>query len=170
MRKRLLAYFARRMHNNDAAAELWAECWAIAYENWPSCRAKNDAETEAWVFAIARNLLTAYYRTGAVKLRAMERMQWAVPTVDGALDDDLERVIDREALRAAFAEALESLPPMRRRAVRLRIVHGLSYHDVAARLGCSEQAARAHVSRGLKRLADALDHQELCVVNGEAAV
>ncbi len=161
MGKRLLAYLVRRVHDSDAAAELWAECWALAFENWRGCRAASDAQAEAWVFAIARNQLHAYYRTGAIRARAVQRLQLTVPEVRGALDDELERVVDREALRAAFAETLGMLPPMRRRAVRLRIVEGLGYGEVAARLGCSEQAARAHVSRGLKQLADALDRHEL---------
>jgi DNA-directed RNA polymerase specialized sigma24 family protein len=41
------------------------------------------------------------------------------------------------------------------------VIDGLAYREVAQRLGCSEQAARAHVSRGLKRLADAIDRYEL---------
>lgn len=168
MGKRLLAYLVRRVHQTDAAAELWAECWALAFENWRGCRAESDAQAEAWVFAIARNQLAAYYRTGSIQLRAVQRLQLTVPTVSGALDDELERVVDREALRAAFAETLETLPPMRRRAVRLRVVDGLAYREVAARLGCSEQAARAHVSRGLKQLAEALDRHELCAAEMRA--
>jgi len=159
--RRLMGYLVRRVHDTEAAAELWAECWAVAYENWHRCRAGSDAQTEAWVFGIARNLLAAYYRTGAIRLRALERLQWSVPPVDAALDDEIERVVDREALRAAFAQALETLPPMRRSAVRLRVIDGLDYSEVATRLGCSEQAARAHVSRGLKRLADVVDRLEL---------
>lgn len=161
MGKRLLTYLVRRLHDTDAAAELWAECWALAFENWRDCRAVSDAQAEAWVFAVARSQLHAYYRTGAIRTRAVRRLQLTIPKVDGALDEELERVVDREALRAAFAETLGTLPPMRRRAVRLRIVDGLAYGEVAARLGCSEQAARAHVSRGLKQLADALGRHEL---------
>jgi RNA polymerase sigma-70 factor (ECF subfamily) len=41
--------------------------------------------------------------------------------------------------------------------VRLRVVDELPYPDVAARLGISEQAARARVSRALRALAGALD-------------
>jgi RNA polymerase sigma-70 factor (ECF subfamily) len=160
--RRLMAYLVRRVHDSEVAAELWAECWAVAYENWHRCRGTSDAEAEAWVFGIARNLLAAYYRTGAIRLRALERLQWSVPAVDGALDEEIERVVDREALRAAFGQALEALPPQRRSAVRLRVIDGLDYSEVAARLGCSEQAARAHVSRGLKRLADVIDRLELC--------
>jgi RNA polymerase sigma factor (sigma-70 family) len=159
--QRLLAYLFRRVHDSETAAELWAECWAQAFENWYRCRATTRAEAEGWVFGIARNQLIAYYRAGAIKLRAVERLRWTLPAVDGALDEELEAIVDRDALRRAFADALETLPPMRSQAVRLRVIDGLAYREVAQRLGCSEQAARAHVSRGLKRLADAIDRYEL---------
>jgi DNA-directed RNA polymerase specialized sigma24 family protein len=41
--------------------------------------------------------------------------------------------------------------------VRLRVVDELDYPTVADRLGISEQAARARVSRGLRVLASAVD-------------
>ena len=39
-----------------------------------------------------------------------------------------------------------------RRALELRIVHGLPYDAVAGRLGCSQNAARLRVSRALRAL------------------
>jgi DNA-directed RNA polymerase specialized sigma24 family protein len=39
----------------------------------------------------------------------------------------------------------------------LRIVEERSYEDVAAQMGVSEQTARARVSRGLRKLAEALE-------------
>jgi RNA polymerase sigma-70 factor, ECF subfamily len=42
-------------------------------------------------------------------------------------------------------------------ALRLRVIDERSYPEIAETLGVSEQAARARVSRGLRRLADALE-------------
>lgn len=161
--RRLLVYLARRLHDVDAAADLWSECWAVAFESWSRCTAESPEGAEAWVFGIARNQLAGYYRSGAIERQALERLHWTVPAFDGELDDDLARVAELDGLRAVLAEALSELPARRRRAVRLRIIDGLAYHEVAARMGCSEQAARAHVSRGLRRLAQALDQHELSI-------
>jgi RNA polymerase sigma factor (sigma-70 family) len=155
---RLLAYLVRRVPDTEVAAELWAESWAAAFEGWGRVRSKDPRAAEAWVFGIARHQLAAYYRSGSIERRALQRLRWTVPTIDGALDEELDRLVDRDALRAEIGEALEALSPDRRDAVRLRIVDGLGYDAVAARLGCSEQTARAHVSRGLRRLARALNH------------
>lgn len=155
--RRLLVYLTRRMHDVDAATELWAECWAVAFEGWPRCNAASASEADAWVFGIARNQLAGYYRSGAIKHRALERLKWTVPQLDSGEHQELERIADLDALRARLGEALADLSEKRRTAVQLRVVAGLSYPDVAARMGCSEQTARAHVSRGLRRLAAALD-------------
>jgi hypothetical protein len=53
---------------------------------------------EAWVFGIARDQLAAYYRCGSIERRALARLRWSVPQVDGALDDELERVVERDAI------------------------------------------------------------------------
>lgn len=159
--RRLMRYLARRLHDVDAAAELWAECWAVAFESWPRCYAVDEDAAEAWVFGIARNQLAAYFRSGSIERRAMARLKWTVPAVAGAFDEELERVAELDLLRTVLAEGVRELPAKRRRAVQLRIVEGLSYGEVATQMGCTEQAARAHVSRGLRRLADAMDRYEL---------
>jgi RNA polymerase sigma-70 factor (ECF subfamily) len=56
--------------------------------------------------------------------------------------------------------ALADLGAEQREAVRLRAVDELGYPAIARRLGISEQAARARVSRGLRALAAALDRHE----------
>jgi RNA polymerase sigma factor (sigma-70 family) len=150
--QRLLVSLTRRTQDVDVARELWAECWAAAFEGWPRCRATDTPALEAWVFAIARRRLADYWRAGAIERRALERLRWSVPQFAAAEDEQLARVAELDALREVVADALARLPDRRRRAVALRIVDGLSYPDVAARLGCSEDAARAHVSRGLRGL------------------
>ena len=77
--ERLLIYLARRVRDPEVAAELWAECWAAAFQGWPRCRASGPAEAEAWMFGVARNQLAAYYRTGAIRRRALERLSWVAP-------------------------------------------------------------------------------------------
>ena len=150
--ERLLIYLARRVRDPDAAAELWAECWAAAFASWPRCRASGPAEAEAWMFGVARNQLAAYYRTGAIQRRALEQLRWVAPPLAADEREWIDRVADLEVLSPALDEALAELPQKRRQAVQLRVLDDLPYDAIAKRLGCSEQTARAHVSRGLRRL------------------
>lgn len=158
--ERLVVYLARRVRDPDTAAELWAECWAVAFESWPRCRASEPVEADAWMFAVARNQLAAYYRTGAIRQRALDRLRWVAPSLGADDREWVDRTVDLEALSPALDEALAELPDKRRQAVQLRVVEDLPYDTIAKRLGCSEQTARAHVSRGLRRLESVLapDH------------
>jgi len=168
MATRLLVFVARRLQDAEAATELWAECWAAAFEGWPSCRYATDPErAERWLFGIARKRIASYYRSGAIERRAIERLHWTVPIIEESEAEELERLAGLEALRELLGDALAALPAKRRQAVQLRVVGGLSYREIAERMGSSEQAARAHVSRGLGRLASAISRTEAQELLGE---
>jgi RNA polymerase sigma factor (sigma-70 family) len=164
--RRLLLYLAGRMHDLDAATELWAECWAAAFAGWAGCRAGSAGELEAWMFGIARNQLGSYYRSGQIASRVVEQLRWAVPAVLDSDRAEIELDAELARLRVVLAGALAQLPTMRRKAVKLRVLEGLSYDQVAAALGCSEQAARAHVSRGLRQLERQMDREQIVELQG----
>lgn len=164
--RRLLLHLARRMHDVDAATELWAECWAAAFAGWSRCKARSDTELEGWIFGIARNQLGSYYRSGEIASRALDQLMWTVPSVLESDRVDIERDAELAALRAVLREALDRLPAMRRQAVELRVLGGLAYEEVAARLGCSQQTARAHVSRGLRQLERQMDRDQILDLQG----
>ncbi len=111
------------------------------------------------MFGIARNQLAGYYRSGATERRALARLGWARPLLDRQSLDEIERVAELDELRATLARPLAELPGKRRLAVQLRIVEGLSYPEMAAQMGCSEDSARALVSRGLRALAKTIDRE-----------
>jgi RNA polymerase sigma factor (sigma-70 family) len=164
--RRLLLYLVRRLHDLDAATELWAECWAAAFAGWSRCRARSESELEAWMFGIARNQLGSYYRSGGIASRTLEQLRWTVPSVGEGERAEIERDAELATLRVVLREALERLSPMRRRAVELRVLDARGYAEVAARLGCSEQAARAHVSRGLRQLERQMNRDQLVELQG----
>src|SRR5512132_3940983 len=82
--------------------------------------------------------------------------------------EDYERIedlVDFAPLRAALAEALETLAVDQREALKLRVIDGLPYPEVAAQLQCAETAARQRVSRGLRRLALVLQESGLMLTS-----
>lgn len=164
--RRLLVYLARRMHDIDAATELWAECWAAAFAGWSRCEARSDGALEAWVFGIARNQLGSYYRSGVIARRGLDQLMWSVPRVLESDRVEIERDAQLGELRALLSEALGRLPTTRRQAAQLRVLKGLSYEEIAARLGCSEPTARARVSRGLRQLERQINHDQVLELQG----
>ena len=164
--RRLLVFLVRRMHDTDAATELWAECWALAFGGWRGCSARSDGEADAWVFGIARNQLGRYYRSGEIATRTLEQLKWTLPRAPDSERAEIEREANLTALRVALSEALSHLSSMRRRAIQLRILDDLAYEEVASRLGCSQDAARAHVSRGLRQLERQMSREQVLELEG----
>jgi RNA polymerase sigma factor (sigma-70 family) len=153
----LLAYFARRTFDVEAARDLTAETFAQAFEHRRRFRGLTDAEAGGWLYGIARHQLGRYARRGVVERRAVKRLGIQLPTVS---EDDYERIAELAGLaqlRDRVAAAFGELSDDQRDALRLRVVDERPYLEIAQTLGISEQTARARVSRALGRLADALE-------------
>ena len=156
-REPLLLFLARRTADPQVALDLWAETFAHAAAGLSRFRGRGDDEAAGWLYAIARRRLALYYRRGRCERRALDRLKLERPPAEPGLLAEIERRAGLAALRVELAAALAQLSPAVRSAVQLRVVDELGYPVVAQRLGISEQAARARVSRGLAALAGLLD-------------
>jgi len=63
-------------------------------------------------------------------------------------------------LRRWLEEALDTMPPITRRAIVLRAIDGLGYREIAERCGLSEPAAKMRVLRGLRDLRAAFEAEQ----------
>jgi len=98
-------------------------------------RLDDGEHLRAWVLTIARNVAIDVFR----------RARPADEVVEIPVDD--ERPAYEE-----LAPLTDGLPPKERRAVVLRYGYDLSYDQIAAALGSSEEAARQAASTGVRRL------------------
>ncbi|MBJ7348969.1 MAG: RNA polymerase sigma factor [Thermoleophilaceae bacterium] len=148
----MLVFFARRTMQPDAAVDLVAETFAAGFADRHDFRGHTDEQASAWLFGIARNQLSEFYRRGNVERRALNKIGVELQPVN---DVDLERIEDvagLAALRSQVAEELGGLSDEFRLVLQLRVVDELPYPEVAHSLGITEQLARARVSRALKGL------------------
>lgn len=149
----LLAYFARRTLDAQTAADLTAETVADAFAGRARYRDHGDGSAAAWLYTIARRKLDRFTRRRSVEYAARARLGLDRLVLDDGEVERVEALIDFEEIGRAVAGALAALNPDQRDAVRLRVLEGESYTQVARELGCSEETARARVSRALRRLA-----------------
>jgi RNA polymerase sigma factor (sigma-70 family) len=159
----LLVFLARRVYDPEVAMDLLAETFASAFVVREQFRGQDDADAVAWLYGIARNQLNHFYRRGQAERRALERLAVERRPLTDPEYERIEELAGITELRAAAAEALERLSPQHREIVRLRVVEEQPYCDVARRLGISEQAARARLSRALREMASS----PLCVTPGD---
>jgi RNA polymerase sigma factor (sigma-70 family) len=151
----LLRYFGRWTHDSEVAADLTAETFAAAFEHRGQFRGATDREAGGWLHTIARRRLLAFQRRRAAEWRAVRRLAIREDVPD---EDEYDRVDDHDELRQlreAVVTAFDELAPSARLALRLRFVDELDYREIARHLGVNEPAARARVSRALRRLRDA---------------
>jgi RNA polymerase sigma-70 factor (ECF subfamily) len=156
----LLVFFARRTLDAEAAADLTAETFAQALASRRRFR-DHGGGPAPWLYGIAQHQLSHYYRRGQADAKARERV--GMPSRADLSDDDLlriEELIDLGSTARDVRRAMADLPPSLRDAVALRVVEAQPYAAIAAELGCTEQAARLRVSRGLRRLATTIQIAE----------
>jgi RNA polymerase sigma factor (sigma-70 family) len=151
------AYLRRQLaRREDVVLDLVAETFARALER----RGQFDAErgsAASWLLAIAHNLLVDAARRGKVADQSRSRL--GMDPIE-LIDEDLERVHERDAAQEAAAELqryVGELPPEQREAVERRVLEEHSYAAVAEQIGCSQQVARKRVSRGLAALRERIE-------------
>ena len=146
------AWFDRRLGDAELAGDLTAETFAQALCGLRRFRGRTHAAAVAWLFGIAQNLLRQYYRHARVETAARRRVGMPLEYAVVPDYDEIEERMAIDALRPELAEAVATLSPEQRDALELRVVQELSYQEVAARLDCSEPAARMRVTRALRNL------------------
>jgi RNA polymerase sigma-70 factor (ECF subfamily) len=159
----LLRYFAKRTLDPEAAAELTAETFAEAYASRRNYRDTGD-EGVAWLYGIGRHQLSRFFRRGRIESDARRKLGMPIRELP---PDDYERIedlVDLEPIKGALLEALEELRGDQREALRLRVIDGLPYAEVAEQLGCEPAAARQRVSRGLRTIGISLQQRGLTLV------
>ncbi len=149
---RLVAELARRSGDREVAFELAQETFARALEHGHKVPLAPDGSAWPWLSAIGRNLLTDWRRRGAVDSSARVRLGIALQTYDVDSIEDLIDRLDAAVLARPLETALDALPASHREAVAGRVTEELSYEELAAAYGTSEQVIRARVSRGLRAM------------------
>lgn len=149
---RLVADLALRIGDKEVALELTQETFARALEHGHRVRLARDGSAWPWLWTIARNLAADWRRRGAVDSSARARLGIVSRTFDTDSIEELVDRIDAAVLARPLMTALGTLPAAQREAVAGRVNDGMSYEELAAAHGTSEQVIRARVSRGLRAM------------------
>jgi RNA polymerase sigma factor (sigma-70 family) len=123
----------------DAADDCFQETFLAALRAYP--KLTDASRLDRWILRIASRKAIDHHRSAGRRAIPSDDVpeRSAPPSGDAGFDGDVRA-------------AVESLPPKQRLAVVHRHVLDRSYADVAEALGTSEEAARANVYQGVKRL------------------
>jgi RNA polymerase sigma factor (sigma-70 family) len=133
--------------NRSDADDLYQETALKAYRAWD--RLPCDANHRAWLYRIASNTFLSDKRKTS-RLRSLDAEE-AVESIPAASRDDDGR-LDAGNLLHEVEGFIEALPPKQRIALVQRKYLDIGYPEIAATLGCSEEAARRSVHEALRKL------------------
>jgi RNA polymerase sigma-70 factor (ECF subfamily) len=140
-----------RVSDQQTAEDLTGDVFMKMVTSLPDYKI-SDVPFRAWLYRIARNLVTDEYRkqTGktAVSLQDVETMISLGISPDSAAEQHI--TLDR------VQSALATIDPTQKEVVELRFLAGLSLQEVAETLDYSIAAVKSHQHRGLKALRAAL--------------
>ena len=129
----LLRYFARRTLDAQVASDLTAETLAEAFASRSRFRDRGEGSATAWLYTIARRQFSRYLQKLRVEVAARRRLSMQKVELGPEDIERVEALIDFERIGRAVSAAFDELRADQREALRLRVIEGHSYEEVAAR-------------------------------------
>jgi DNA-directed RNA polymerase specialized sigma24 family protein len=120
------------------ADDCYQETWVAALRAYPKLR--DASNLRSWIFTVA-------HRKAIDHIRARRRGPVPVGEVPDIAVDSAPNAPD-----GGLWDRVRALPDKQRTALALRYVTDAGYHDIAAVMSTSEDAARRNVHEALKRL------------------
>jgi RNA polymerase sigma-70 factor (ECF subfamily) len=147
--------FAYRMTGNaEDASDLLQDTFLRAFKAFP--RLPVDANHRAWLYRIAHHQALNLFRSR--RIRRTEPLDQARELHDS--NGSPESLEETRRVARRLGEILRALSVRQRSALLLKKYEGLSYGEVAAVLGSTEENARAHVYQAMKKIRCGLNSKE----------
>jgi RNA polymerase sigma-70 factor, ECF subfamily len=161
--RRIAASINSMVRNDSVAEELTQETFLRAYRGLANFRFESAFST--WLYAIARNTATSYHRDGhgradnAVSLDALTEEFGSDDALIGARAGERtasspEDEVATQQLLARIQIAVNDLPAQMRDALLLREMEGLSYVEIAEKLGVPLNTVRSLIFRARESVAN----------------
>lgn len=154
---RVFAYVAYRVSSRQDAEDLTSDIFIKVVESIDRFEFRGPGSVAAWVFRIAYNAVTQFYRVG---------QRWDVTPLDDLPELHSTALLPDEALSqkerfARLHSAISTLAPRRQEIVTLRFFGGLRNQEIAAVLGLDERTVASHLCRALDDLQHKIQEEEV---------
>ncbi len=145
-------FLGARCRDDDLTAELLQEVAARLVTATP--RLSLNGNARGYLFRIAANVWRDHLRRELVRRRAAGVLESGEPALADAAD---ARLLERE-LRTAVRNAVQALPRAQREVVELRQQRGLTFQEIADRLGRPLGTVLTQMRTALVRISAALEN------------
>ncbi len=144
----LVIFVMRHVGDEDVAKDIVQDIFFKLFENSHSL--PDNFRLKSWFYKVARNTAVDYLRHLQVEDRYKFLMAEAmvnIPDMDEEIDEDVYNKVH---------QAMESLPEQCRLIIKLNVLEGKKYLEIAEELGITINTIRTQVSRGYKKLREIL--------------
>ena len=135
---------AKRLLGNSAQAEDVTQ--SVFLQLWTRPSTFRGGNFVAWLATVARNAAIDVLRGAEMRTREPQMPLELASPVD--LDDE----IAQRMLEGQVADALQALPPEQREPIERAYFEGLSYREVAEKLGMPLGTIKSRIRAGLRRM------------------
>ena len=139
---KVYGYFVSKINNAHNAEDLTSDVFVKIYEKIDSFD-ESKASLSTWIYTVARNTLTDYYRTRRVHEEIPETMP-----AGSSVEDD---VCNNEMLEA-LANALETLDERERDIIVLRYYSGKTLKTIAEQMDISYAYVKILQNKAMEKL------------------
>lgn len=144
----LVIFVMRHVGDEDVAKDIVQDIFFKLFENSRSL--PDNFRLKSWFYKVARNTAVDYLRHLQVEDRYKFLMAEAIvniPDMDEEIDEDVYNKVNL---------AIESLPEQCKLIIKLNVLEGKKYLEIAEELGITINTIRTQVSRGYKKLREIL--------------
>lgn len=156
-RDALQTFFSRRVRSKPEAPDLAQEVYLRLLRVRDTDAIRNP---ELYIYTVANNLVK---ERGALERRERNSVDITEETVQRELADlpRFDGDIDRDRHLRRMRDALAQLPPQWQAAVILQYRDGLTYQQIAAKLGISPHTVKKHLWRALEQCRRLMSRENL---------
>lgn len=140
---------------HEVAQDLTQEIFMRAYEKLNHFG--GQARFSTWFYRLAVNRCLNYRQRERTKEEQMPDGEQTIPAVSNGLENVEAEILLRQ-MKDQVRRAILSLDERLRMTVLLKEIEGLSYAEIAERMGCSEGTVASRLSRARGLLARKLGH------------
>ncbi|MFT3815828.1 MAG: sigma-70 family RNA polymerase sigma factor [Acidovorax sp.] len=159
--RELLGFLFRVVKDRDTAADLTQESYARVLAAGQG--GQHLQNPRALLYQTARNLVIDHQRHGDVRAGVeVPDAQAEADEIHASRNSEPETALSSRQGVLALAATIDSLPPRCREAFMLNRFEGMTYAQVAQRMGISVKAVEQHIKHAL----DACEHGRTQAANG----
>jgi RNA polymerase sigma-70 factor (ECF subfamily) len=135
---------------HDDAEDLTQEIFLKVFKSLE--KFNRDADFSTWLSSVARNYCIDRYRASKREKEVLVEDLVAFDLAPASPGSNPHRALEDRDRRSFLRRGLEALPEKLREAVVLRDLQGLSYQEMAERLGLPEGTVKSRINRGREEL------------------